>query len=102
LIFDIDGDGRGDRAPAVTFVGCWAKASFDAAAALTVKLLLVALVNAPSAALIVYAPAVVIERLLNVATPLTAATVSVPPSVPGPLAMDSVTLDVLPVTMFPN
>jgi hypothetical protein len=46
-------------------------------------------------------PAVVIERLLNVATPATAATVSVPPNVPGPLAMDIVTLDVLLVTMLP-
>jgi hypothetical protein len=32
LIFNIHGDRRGDRAPAVTLVGCWANASFDAAA----------------------------------------------------------------------
>ena len=44
-----------------------------------------------------------IDRLLNVATPLTAATVTVPPNVPLPgfVPIVRVTLDVLPVTTFP-
>ena len=40
--------------------------------------------------------------LLKVAMPLLAATVNVPLALPGPLATDSVTVELSVVTMFPN
>ena len=78
------------------------KASLFAVVAFTVKLLLVAPVNVPSEADKVKLPAAVGIRLLKVATPPEAATVSVelPLSVP-PLLIPMVTLDVLPVTTLP-
>jgi hypothetical protein len=69
-----------------------------------VKLLDVALVNVPEVAAKVYpVPALFTVRVLNVAVPLTAATVSVPPSVApvGLVPKATVTLGVLDVR-FPN
>src|SRR5271169_1737160 len=74
----------------------------DAAAGETVKLPDVAEVRLPSAAVNVYVPTVFTFTLLNVATPLPAATVNVPLRLPGPLALLSVTFELSPVTMFPN
>src|SRR5271156_3440257 len=65
-------------APAPTFVGCTVSTSFVAIPALTVKLLLVALVSPGDAAVNVYVPAVANCRALKVATPATADTVVVP------------------------
>src|SRR6185295_12602276 len=72
-------------APATTFAGCTVKATFAAAAGLMVNAVELAPVSAPDAAVSVYpAPVLSMERLENVATPLTAATVVVPESAPPP------------------
>jgi hypothetical protein len=83
-------------------LGCCPKASFEAAAAETVKLLLAALVSPELYAVRVYAPLVVGFRLVNEATPLTALTVRVEPAnhVP-PEVKPMVTEAVLAVTMLP-
>src|SRR5207249_12064041 len=91
-------------APAAPFGGCTVNASCVAAAADTVKGLLVALVGPEAAAVRVYpVPALLMLRFANVATPLAAATVAVPASVPlpgfAPRAM--VTLPLNPVAVFP-
>jgi hypothetical protein len=82
---------------------CW-RTNWLAAAGLTVILPEVALVSVPSVTLSVYVPAVSKTRLLNVATPLTAAALVVLPVVnpPGPLATAIVTVDVLPVITLPK
>src|SRR5207237_1144192 len=72
-------------APAVALVGWVVKASFDAAAALMLNPAEVAEVSGADAAVSVYpVPTLSMERLEKVATPLTAATVVVPDSVPPP------------------
>src|SRR5947199_133017 len=91
-------------APAAPFVGCTVNASCVAAAADTVKGLLVALVGPEADAVSVYpVPALLMLRFANVATPLDAATVVVPASVPlpgfAPRAMVTVPLD--PVAALP-
>src|SRR5438034_1245776 len=91
-------------APAAPFVGCTVNASCVAAAADTVKGLLVALVGPEADAVSVYpVPALLMLRFANVATPLAAATVVVPASVPlpgfAPRAM--VTLPLNPVAVLP-
>ena len=87
--------------PAAAAVGCCRNASF-AAAPKTVKLCEVAPLSVPSAAVSVYAPDVLIVTLLNVAIPFTAATVTeLPPKEKVPLPSVSVTLEELPMTMFP-
>src|SRR5580692_8516288 len=90
--------------PAVPVVGVWLIASLAAAEALTAILLEVALVSEPSVTFSVYVPAAVSAILLNVATPLTAATdVVLPlPNVPGPLAMATVTVEVFDVMTLPK
>src|SRR5205809_516416 len=91
-------------APAAPFVGCTVNASCVAAAADTVKGLLVALVGPEADAVSVYpVPALLMLSLANVATPLAAATVVVPASVPLPgfAPMASVTLPLNPVAVFP-
>ena len=65
----------------------------------------VPLVRLPSVAVRVYpVPALLMERLLNVAIPLTAATVAVPLSAPlaGLVPIATVTFDVSVVTTLPN
>src|SRR5438046_896225 len=71
-------------APATTLDGCAENASFDAGpTAVTVNVLLVPAAREPPVALNVYPlDAILTERLVNVATPLTAETVSVPPRRP--------------------
>src|SRR5437867_447949 len=91
-------------APAAPVVGCTVKPSCVAAAAVTVKGLLVAPVGPEAEAVSVYpVPALLMLRFANVATPLAAATVAVPASVPlpgfAPRAM--VTLPLNPVAVFP-
>jgi hypothetical protein len=81
--------------------GGFVKTNFAAAAGVTVKLPLVAVVNDPSAALSVKLPALVSTRLENVATPALAAAVSVPVSVPSPETTEIVTSDAVVVTRFP-
>src|ERR1035437_2394629 len=76
----------------------WVKAMWSAAAGVMVKLLEVAPVRMPSVALMVWAPALFSDRVLKVATPLEAAAVSVPLSVPLPLAKASVTVEPSEVT----
>src|SRR5439155_704746 len=81
------------------------KPSCVAAAADTVKGLLVAPVGPEAEAVSVYpVPALLMLRFANVATPLAAATVAVPASVPlpgfAPRAM--VTLPLNPVAVFPS
>src|SRR3954471_21703918 len=91
--------------PAIALAGWTVKASLAAAAGLMVNAELDAPVSAPDAAVSVYpAPALSMERLENVATPLTAATVVVPDSVPPPglVPMATVMPAVEPVTVFPN
>src|SRR5258706_320357 len=92
-------------APAVAFEGCTVKARFVAAAGQRLKAAEVAPVRAPDAAVRVYpVPTLSMERLEKVATPLTAATVVVPESVPPPglvpMAMATLALEL--VTVFPK
>src|SRR5947208_802460 len=69
--------------PAVVLLGCWLKVSFVAVPAVMLKVLLVADVSPVLVADSVYPlPALLMERLLKVAVPLTAATVVVPLRVP--------------------
>src|SRR3954471_22989701 len=69
--------------PAVVLDGSTVKATWAAAAGLMLKAVLLAPVSAPEAALNVYpVPALLMDRLENVATPATAATVAVPDNVP--------------------
>src|SRR5947199_3787616 len=91
-------------APSAPVVGCTVNASCVAAAADTVKGLLVAPVGPEAEAVSVYpVPALLMLRFANVATPLAAATVVVPASVPlpgfAPRAM--VTLPLNPVAAVP-
>src|SRR5256885_1966330 len=68
--------------PATAVVGWGENASWEAAAGLILNAELDAPVSAPEAAVSVYPfPALSMERLENVATPATAATVAVPDSV---------------------
>jgi hypothetical protein len=88
--------------PATVVVGCTPKASLFAPAAVTVNVPDVAPDNAPSAALsVLRVPAVVGWIALNVATPFTAATVSVLVPVNPVLPLLIVTLLLFPVTVFP-
>ena len=90
--------------PAAVAVGCCRKASLLAVPAVTLKLLLVALVNAPSVAFIVKpVPTVVGTRFENVAMPLIAATdvVDVPVKAPpAPIVIDTVELFVVTTLLF--
>src|SRR5262245_6439593 len=76
----------------------------DEAAAAIAMLAEVAPVSPPSLAASAYVPLVLRARLLNVATPFTAATdVVLPPAnPPGPLPTFNVTVELLPVATFPN
>src|ERR1700719_3969740 len=70
------------EAPAATLLGCTVNASFVAAPT-TLNALLVALVSPVALAVSVYpVPALLMLKFENVATPLTAVTCAVPPSVP--------------------
>src|SRR5258707_1278479 len=70
-------------APATVLDGCPTKASLLAAPGVMVNVVLVAPPSAPSTTERVYpAPVLLIDRLEKVASPLTAATVKVPDSVP--------------------
>src|SRR5437660_12855623 len=76
--------GAGEMAaPALALLGCTVKLSDCAAAAEMVKRTLLAVRRPGEVALSVQFPARVTERLLKVATPPTAATEVVPPSVAG-------------------
>src|SRR3954469_24021097 len=89
-------------APAVALLGWTVKASFEAAAGLMLNPAEVAPVSGADAAVSVYpVPVLSMERLEKVATPVTAATVVVPDSVPPPglLPMATVTLAVELVTV---
>jgi hypothetical protein len=88
--------------PAVVVLGCTLNASLLAVVAFTVKLLLVAPVNVPSEADKVKLPVAVGIRLLKVATPPEAATVSVelPLNTP-PVLMAIVTFELSVVTGLP-
>src|SRR5450432_2187681 len=89
--------------PAESVVGCWATVRpVGLVGAVMVKLLELAALSDPSFAERVYGPWVSKERLLNDATPLLAAIVNVPAMAPGPVATESVMLELSPVTMFPN
>ncbi len=81
--------------PAVPFVGCVEYTSFAATPAAMLNELLVALVRPVEPAESVYEPAAVKTRLLNVATPFTAATVVVPPTPDGVEVMVTDAVDVL-------
>ena len=86
--------------PAVVVVGCWTKANLLAAVAVTLKLLLIAAVSAPSVAFNVNpVPAAVGTRLEKVATPFTAAmeVVDEPEKAP-PELIAIVTVEVFAVT----
>src|SRR5512133_3324378 len=92
-------------APAVAFAGWTVKASLEAAAGLMLNAAQVAPVSGVDAAVSVYPPPTLsMDRLENVATPLTAATVVVPDSVPPPglLPIATVMLAKELVTVFPN
>src|SRR5262245_54656860 len=89
--------------PAVALVGWTVKATFEAAAGLMLNAAEVAPVSGAEAAVSVYpVPTLSMERLENVATPLTADTVVVPDSVPPPglVPMATVTLAVELVTVL--
>src|SRR6185436_17536275 len=91
--------------PAVALVGCTVKASRLAVDGLMLNEVEVAPVRAPDAAVrLKPVPALSMDRLENVATPLDAATVWVPDSVPPPglVPMATVTFAVELVTVFPN
>ncbi len=81
--------------PAVPFAGCVVKTSFDPVPAAMLNELLVALVRPVDAAVNVYEPIAVKTRLLNVATPFTAAIVVVPPTPEGVEVMVTDAVDVL-------
>src|SRR4029077_10914474 len=69
--------------PGITLLGCTVNAILDAAPAVTLNPVLVAPVRPPALADRGYpAPALLMLRFANVATPFTAATDCVPPSVP--------------------
>ena len=90
--------------PAAVLVGCTPKPSLFAAAAVTLKAVLSAAVNAPSIACKVKPVPVLVGIMLeNVATPLDAATISVelPLSTPG-LLIEMVTFELSVVTTLPN
>src|SRR5439155_1148150 len=92
-------------APAAPFVGCTVNASCVAAAADTVKGLLVALVGPAAEAVSVYrVPALLMLRFAKLATPFVAASVVVPVNVPatGLLPSATVTVPVKPATAFPS
>jgi hypothetical protein len=91
-------------APAATLDGCVPKATFEAAPGVTLNAVDVAPVSPVLDAVSVYPlPVLLIERLLKVATPLTALTVAVPESVPTPgfVPIAIVTAAVLPLTTAP-
>jgi hypothetical protein len=86
-------------AAAPTLVGCTLNTSFVAVPALTVKLLLVALVNPAEAAVNVYVSAVANCKALKVATPFIADTAVVPLT---PAAVELIAIVALePVTTLP-
>jgi hypothetical protein len=90
------------EAPPAVFDGCVPNASLAAAPTVILNELLVAPVNPVLLAVKVYpVPALSMDRLLNVATPLTAAAVVVPLSVPllGFVPIATVTLAVLLVRL---
>jgi len=92
-----------EHTPAVSVCADVVKTSLLAAAVVTEKLLLAAPVSAPSLADRVKVPALVGTRLLNVATPATAATVVVEAALrTPPLLMTIETLEVSVVTTLPN
>ncbi len=91
--------------PATVVLGWTVNASLLAAAGVTLKVLLVAPVSVPLVALRVYpVPVLLIDKLLKVATPLTAFTGVVPLSVPPPgLAPMAMVIEaLLPVTVLPK
>ncbi len=88
-------------APAVAPAGCVVRASWLAAPGETVKGLESTAVRAPSVKWSVLAPAVSMRRLVKLTTPATAATVTVPWSEPLPLAIVTVTLELLAVAVLP-
>src|SRR3954470_15828683 len=91
--------------PAVALAGCTVNASLVAAAGLMLKAAEVAPVREAEVALSVYpVPVLSMDRLEKVATPLAAATVAVPESVPPPglLPMATVMLAVELGTRLPN
>src|SRR5712691_1548426 len=86
-------------------VGCRLKASLLAAAGVMLKLVLVTPVSPVLEAVSVYpVPAVLIDRLLNVATPLIAVVPTVPPRAPPPglVPMPRLIEAVLLVTVLPR
>src|SRR5262245_50075350 len=92
-------------APAVVLVGCTVKASREAPAGLMVNAVEVAPVKTGRAACREWAvPDLSMDGLKNVATPLAAATVVVPPRSPPPglVPMATVMFAVALVTVFPN
>src|SRR6266571_6632043 len=91
-------------APAVVPVGCTVTTSWVAAPGVMSNAVLVAAVRAVAVAVSVYpVPALSMLRFENVATPATAATVAVPPSVPPPafVPITTVTSPVKSVAVFP-
>ena len=87
--------------PAVAPDGCVVTASAEAAAGETTNEPASAAVRAPSAKWSVFEPLLSIRRPVNVATPLSAAFVSVPCSGPVPEPRLTVTLDESLVTVLP-
>src|SRR5207253_1713297 len=91
-------------APAVVLLGCPVNTSWVALPAVMLNAVDVGSVRPPLDATSVYpVPALSIESPENVATPLTAATVAVPDSVPPPgfVPIATVTFPVNPVAVFP-
>ena len=91
--------------PATVFVGWVTNTIWLAAAGVILKAVVVPPVRLPSAAVRLYpVPTLLIDKLLNVAKPLTAATVAVPLSVPLPglVPMATVTFDESELTTLPN
>src|SRR5207302_1362096 len=89
-------------APAAVVLGSTVNTSWVAVPAVMLNAALIA-VPAPVAASVYPVPTLSIARLANVATPSTAACVSVPPSVPvlGFVPIATVTFPVNPVAVFP-
>ena len=93
------------EAPATVFVGSEVITTLLTAAGVMLKADEVAFVRLPSVAASVYpVPTLLIDRLLKVATPLTALTAALPLRIPPPglLPMATVTLEVSVVTTFPK
>lgn len=88
--------------PAVMPKGCWVTTTLVAAAGEIVRLSDWAPVKPVSLTPKVKLPLSLIDRSLKVATPAWAATVFVPLSTPVPVAIATVTFDVLAATTLPN